>query len=161
MALKTQLEGWVLGREGYKGVAVGVEYTSVWIKPSTKWSVTSRTQACSQNKPIRINSRIQWIDVFSKEEFNASWPYNKRGLVKRSVTSDIFPLNVHEFQLKEEQELERATMNRLKQASEKSFLHPYFFSPAVRTTQFLRVTRRVLRLILDSSLRIQLLDQFL
>lgn len=40
-------------------------------------------------------------------------------LVKHSVTSDIFPLNVHEFQLKEEQELERATMNRLKQASEK------------------------------------------
>ena len=35
-------------------------------------------------------------------------------LVKRSVTSDIFPSNVHEFQLKEEVGLNRATLNRLK-----------------------------------------------
>ena len=35
-------------------------------------------------------------------------------LVKRSVTSQTFPSNVHEFQLKEEPELERATMNRQK-----------------------------------------------
>lgn len=35
-------------------------------------------------------------------------------LVKRSVTSDIFPSNVHEFQLKEEAELNRVTLNRLK-----------------------------------------------
>ena len=35
-------------------------------------------------------------------------------LVKRSVTSQIFSSNVHEFQLKEEPEFERATLNRLK-----------------------------------------------
>lgn len=35
-------------------------------------------------------------------------------LVKRSVTAEIFPSNLHEFQLKEEVQLERTTLNRLK-----------------------------------------------
>ena len=85
-------------------------------------------------------------------------------LVKRYITSEIFPSNVHEFQLKfkEEVQLERATLNRLKIRLVKlNFLYPYFFSPAVRTSHFLRVPLRAPPLTLDSSLRIQLLDQFL
>ena len=68
---------------------------------------------------LRINQselKLGYSELMYSVKRNSMHPalMIRGALVKRSVTAEIFPSNLHEFQLKEEVQLERATLNCLK-----------------------------------------------